>query len=160
TARASTGAPTGTHTIRVQQLAEGVRFHSGSDITKDGGKVGGTLAEQFDLQNVDPDGKIRFTITNGGVNGGQAVVTAEFELDVNVHTIRDVVAAINASGLELHASYEADLDRFFLASKNTGEAVAISFEDDNGFLADVLDLRTRVGDDPDAHIDPNEVYKG
>src|SRR5690606_30199904 len=42
----------------------------------------------------------------------------------------------------------------------TGEAVAISFEDDNGFLADVLDLRTRVGDDPNAHIDPNEVYKG
>src|SRR5690606_18398500 len=101
------------------QLAEGVRFHSGEEITVDGGKVGGTLAEQFGL---DTGAEIQFTIYNFGANGGAGAYKT-FTFTAGQHTLQHVIKEINASDLELQASYEADLDRFFLSSRNTGAAV-------------------------------------
>lgn len=152
-ARVGANVATGTHSITVHQLADGVRFHSGEDITT--GSKTGTLAEQFGIS----DASISFTITNAGANDG-AGVTKTFTFDTDTHTIRDIVAEINASDLELQAVYEADLDRFFLTSKQTGEAVQITFDqDDNLFLRDVLKLR--ASDDTAIKVDdPEGVYRG
>src|SRR5690606_37902833 len=74
--------------------------------------------------------------------------THAFEFDADTQSIQDVVAAINASDLELEAVYEADIDRFFLKSRETGAAVSVTFDDDpDQFLRNTLQLRDR-GDDP------------
>ena len=156
TASVSGSVPAGTHTITVHQLADAARFYSGEKISE--GDPGSNLAEQFGI-NPDAleDGKIRFTITNSRANNGQGV-SKEFEFEVTTQSIRDVMNAINSSGLELRAVYEPELDRFFLTSLKTGEDVEIAFDDPDNFLQQHLALRDSDGNEIKA--DGETTYTG
>lgn len=132
--------PTGVYTIRVNNLATGVNFASGAAITKADGSAG-TLAAQLAL--ADPDAPIELSITNAAANGGQPVT---FTFDPHADTINSVVKAINQSSLELQAFYDTNLDRFFLSSKQSGSATAITFNADDSGLLNALQLQNAGSD--------------
>jgi len=113
TAKANADAGNFTHSITVSQLADGVKLASSGPITTGDSKA--TLAEQFGLSG-DP-----FTIklTNGSKS-------KEITVDPNM-SIYELVSAINNAGLDIRASYDANIDRFFLATTNTGSASGIDF---------------------------------
>jgi flagellar hook-associated protein 2 len=128
TATAQVAAPTGAYSLVVDRLAEAVHLGSGGKITKAGGSTA-TLAEQFDLESLgfslsDPDARVEFRISNAAANGGEGIT---FSFDPHTDSIYTVAQSINSSGLGLQAFYDAELDRFFLSSKQTGESTSIVF---------------------------------
>lgn len=112
-ATVSSGAALGTHTLTVERLADGVRFHSSDRLN-------------WNDPDTNPfaglsDSKISFVISN---NDAEATIHFNTETD-NIHTL---VSQINRAGIGLQAFYDEALDRFFLSSVDTGDAVNVSFE--------------------------------
>lgn len=106
-ATVSSGAALGTHTLTVEQLADGVRFHSSDPL-------------KWDKESLS-DVNISFVIKNGEAE-------AEIRFNGATDNIHSLVAQINRADIGLQAFYDEALDRFFLSSVDTGDAVKVRFE--------------------------------
>ncbi len=162
TATARAAAVPAEYSVTVHNLASGVTKSStealASSYTEgENGRVIKTLGEQFGLT-----GKVSFTL-QGNVNG--EVKEQTFTFNTGSHPIYDVVGQINNAGLGIKASYDANLERFFLMTTSTGEQAQIHVKsDDQNFLRDHLKLNVNVGEDEvnahrgtDAVIDFNDA---
>lgn len=123
------------HSLKVDQLAEGVKKASAGAITPAGNSKA-TLKSQFSLGDAD------FTIklTNGSES---KEITVDPDLSIN-----DFVRSVNNSGTGIKASYDANLDRFFFYTGNTGSAASIDFTGSSAegiaFLKDNLKINTQA----------------
>lgn len=127
-------AMSGSYNVEVEQLAEGVKMASSSNITVEGGTKD-NLASQFGLNEGDV---IKFSIDTK--NG-----TKEFEF-TGSQSINDVVKTINNAKVEVgegdnkkevslgvRAVYDANIDRFFFQTEDTGKEAELSIKaDDEG----------------------------
>lgn len=97
------------HSMMVAQMASGVNLVSGSNIST-GAKS--TLATQMGVSS-----SFSLTLKNG---------TTSKTINVNpTDSINDVVSAINNAGVNVKASYDSTLDRFFLSTTNMGSSAGI-----------------------------------
>ena len=141
--RTGANAISGVYEIAVQQLAKGVYKTSTSDI--DNYTTGDTLEQQF------------ASVTWDGDKTGQLVINGEaISFDAASDSIDDIVNNINKLKEQtgVTASYDSDLNRFFLSSTSTGAGAQIDFTgtDVNGLNLlgnDVLklDTVTAIGQD-------------
>ena len=117
TATASADAVNVNHSLVVAQLASGVNLTSSAAISSTIPPVLGTLTTQLSMPTTAFDIKI----TNG--------TAASLLISINpaVDTINDVVSKFNNAGVNVKANYDITLDRFFLATTNTGASSGISF---------------------------------
>jgi Flagellar capping protein len=137
-ASATTSAVPGMYTVTVTQLATGVSKVSQGDLndeTKTDGTIK-TLAEQFPLLGED-----KFSFTLVGYDDGTTIKSAKIELDPTKDTIYTVVSKINDAKIGIAASYDATLNRFFLATSSTGANYKIKVTDDSKHLP----VQTRAG---------------
>lgn len=118
TATANAGAADVNHSLVVAQLASGVHLTSAGAITA-AGATKDTITNQF-YGGTAPTESLTLKIANGTAN---ATITIDPSGSIN-----DLVSQINNStGLNVQASYDSTLDRFFLSSTNTGASSEISF---------------------------------
>lgn len=120
--QASAEAVAGSYQLQVHQLASNWSAASGSAIST-GAKD--NLATQFGL-NAETD-ILNFTITT---NLGELTIYKEKE-DLSNVTINDLVKEINAANIGVTAMYDAQLDRFFLQTKNTGSNNTLQITDES-----------------------------
>ncbi len=121
----------GMYTVTVTQLAEGVLKGSQAALTDETDAEGNTktLAEQFTTLS----GSISFTLE--GSEGSQ-----DFTFDTATDSIYTVVSEINAADLGISASYDTNLNRFFLSTAATGaDAVIKVTADTDNFLTGPLE---------------------
>ncbi|CCQ96900.1 Flagellar capping protein [[Clostridium] ultunense Esp] len=138
TATAGTNAQLGIHMVEVKEVAKGVSLASSAKISS-----GATtnLATQFGIS-----GTVTFTL-----NG------KNFSFDTASKSINDVVSEINAANLGVTASYDSNLDRFFLNTTTTGAAAKIEITNDTqNFVANNLKITPGIYNGTDASI----VYNG
>lgn len=121
-------AMNGNYEMEVKQLAEGVKAVSGEKVTVENGN-NENLASQFELGN---DAIIKFTIeTKNGIKTFKFgnVEDADIKKSLNEISLNDVVKTINSAkvkdgekevSLGLKANYDANIDRFFLQTEDTG----------------------------------------
>lgn len=135
---ANSEAVEGTYTFSVDKLARGAYLNSHLDIVEY--NDGQTLHEQFGLA----DEEIEFRIMNGT---GSNKIAVNFTIDPKENNIYDVVNLINnakdddGKSLGIKASYDKNLNRFFLMTSQTGQDQVIEWEDVSGsFLTDSLHL--------------------
>lgn len=113
TATATSAAGSGSHTIEVKSLA------SAQYIT--GGKVDLKNSDSLVSKNIMDAGTI-IKITSGT---GSSATVKNLEVTANT-TVADVVNAMKTAGL--NASFDESQGRFFISSKNSGEANAFSIQ--------------------------------
>ena len=140
TVTANSDAADVTHSLVVAQLASGVNLTSSDIVTT--GLNKNTIAEQF---IVAPTGLYTFTIANGASSAKITIDPAK--------SINELVSQINSAGINVKASYDITLDRFFMSTTNTGSAAGISIVKNEGddswgpdFFVDKLKLPTTVAD--------------
>ncbi|MGI6550482.1 MAG: flagellar hook-associated protein 2 [Syntrophomonadales bacterium] len=150
TATAGNTALAGDYTVKVHSLATGVTKSSTEALAAsytegENGRVIKTMGEQFGLT-----GDITFTL-QGNVNG--EVKEKTFTFNADTHNIYQVASEINSAGLGIKASYDSNLERFFLMTSGTGEQAEIHVKaDEQNFLTDHLKLNVNVGaDEANAH---------
>lgn len=135
----------GDYSITVHSLASGVTKSStgalaASYTINEGERVTKTLGQQFGLA-----GNITFTL-QGTVNGEAKEQT--FTINATTQNIYEVVGKINSAGLGIQASYDSNLERFFLMTTGTGEQAEIHVKADaENFLTEHLKLDVSVGQD-------------
>lgn len=152
-------AMSGSYNVEVEQLAEGVKMASSSNITVEGGTKD-NLASQFGLNEGDV---IKFSIDTK--NG-----TKEFEF-TGSQSINDVVKTINNAKVEVgegdnkkevslgvRAVYDANIDRFFFQTEDTGKEAELSIKaDDEGSKKFINGLK--LNHDGNAYV-IGEKYNG
>ncbi|MGI6550526.1 MAG: flagellar filament capping protein FliD [Syntrophomonadales bacterium] len=150
TATAGNTALAGDYSVTVHNLATGVTKSSTEALAAsytegENGQVIKTLGEQFGLS-----GDITF-ILQGNVNG--EVKEKTFTFNAANHNIYQVAGEINNAGLGIKASYDSNLERFFLMTSGTGEQAEIHVKaDEQNFLTENLKLNVNVGaDEANAH---------
>lgn len=150
TVSSTSKAMNGNYEMEVKQLAEGVKAVSGEKVTVENGN-NENLASQFELGN---DAIIKFTIeTKNGIKTFKFgnVEDADIKKSLNEISLNDVVKTINSAkvkdgekevSLGLKANYDANIDRFFLQTEDTGaEAkLSISASGDGQAFIDALNL--------------------
>lgn len=120
TATANADAVDVNHSLVVAQMASGVNLLSSGSISS-GDKT--TLATQMGVAN-----SFSLTIKNG---------TTSKTITVNpTDSINDVVSAINNAGVNVKASYDSTLDRFFLSTTNMGSSAGIELSTTGSDSAD------------------------
>lgn len=121
TATAGANAVSGSYTVTVHSLAAGVHVGSQNELAEEKNIDGTikTLADQFGIS-----GTVEFTLE--GKNGSQT-----FSFDTGTKTINDVVSEINNADLGIKASYDSNLNRFFLIAEGTGSDAKINVTSDN-----------------------------
>lgn len=129
-ATANADAANVSHSLIVQQLADGVKLSSSDSITASG-KTKGTLAQQF-------DGITDTTEFNLTINGKTVAVKGSM-------TLNEVVSNINKAGADVKANYDATLDRFYLVSNKTGSAAVINFDGTDSAGQDFLFDKLKIG---------------
>lgn len=128
TVSANTNAQNGTYQVTVHSLATGVSRGSQEALAEEANSDGTVkkLSEQFGIS-----GTVAFELA--GSKGSQS-----FSFDTTQKTIYDVVSEINAAKLGIVASYDSDLNRFFLNTDSTGSDAKIEVIQDNAnFLSSV-----------------------
>ncbi len=120
TVTANTDAADVNHSLVVAKLAEGVNLTSLSTVTTGVNK--NTIADQFTKLGVVPTDLYKFTISNGGES-------KEITIDPS-KSINDIVSQINSAGVNVKASYDSTLDRFFMSTTNTGSSAEIKIVND------------------------------
>lgn len=129
---AGANAVEGTYTIKVNNLATGVFKGSTSELTDEKDTSGNslTLYQQFtEFQSRGLQSTDNISVT---ING----TTLQFDLDQD--TINTIAAKINEADLGVTASYDSDLNRFFLTTTTTGNAANISIASDTaGFISNL-----------------------
>ena len=152
TVSSTSKAMNGNYEMEVKQLAEGVKAVSGEKITVEN-RNNENLASQFGLEN---DAIIEFAIqTKNGIKTFRFgnVEDADIKKSLNEISLNDVVKAINSAkvkdgekevSLGLKASYDANIDRFFLQTQDTGvEAklkISADVDSDGKAFIDALNL--------------------
>lgn len=132
-ATANADAANVSHSLIVQQLADGVKLSSSGSITA-GGKTKETLAKQFGIAE-DAEFNLK-------INGKTIAVTGNMSLN-------EVVSKINNAGADVKANYDATLDRFYLYSNKTGSTAAINFEGTSDTGIDFLFNKLKMGSTSD-----------
>jgi len=132
TASAAANSNDGTYNIKVNQLATGVSKASSAALasgkTADGSSL--TLFEQF------PEFNTRGLLATDNISVTINDKVLEFDLDVDNMTI--VAAKINQAELGITASYDSNLNRFFMNTNSTGSDAKISIGTDvAGFFANL-----------------------
>lgn len=122
-ASAGSNAATGSYTVTVDKLAAGVSKGSQQELAgvKNEDGTTRTLTEQFGLS-----GTVTFAL-EGSKNENEP---RTFSFDTSTATIYDVVAEINNADLGIKASYDSNLNRFFLNTETTGANQYIKVTDD------------------------------
>ncbi|MBN2010472.1 flagellar filament capping protein FliD [candidate division KSB1 bacterium] len=150
TATAGGAATSGSHMIKVNQLAKADTRVSGQ-INRNDTSLASTIGA----------GTKSFTVT---INGEETQIDLEINADDDNATIMSNLAqAINDSGAEVSASVVNDSSttaRLSLRSENTGSDYAISIADDSGTLINSLGLDTsaKATDTAGGYIyDPSEL---
>lgn len=152
TATAGNTAVAADYSVTVHNLASGVTKSStealATSYTGSGSeRVTKTLTDQFGLT-----GNVTFTL-QGSVNG--EAKEEVFSFDTASQNIYEVVGSINNAGLGIKASYDSNLERFFLMSNGTGEQAEIHVKSDaQNFLTNNLKLAVNVG------ADETNAYRG
>lgn len=134
-ASVAAGAPEGTYTLLVEQLADSPHLYSQPIF------AGATLAEQFAGIGETVSFRIEKVDSAGELVGEQT-----FVFHPATTSLHDVVKEINAQQgeLGLEAFYDASLGRFFLSGQQTGSEVGYRFVDIEGdLLSERLGLRYR-----------------
>ncbi len=119
TGTAYADAVNGTYRLNVTQLAD--NWSSASESSISSGEKS-NLVSQFGIANEDT---VDFTITT---NSGSVTIN---KTDLDNVTLGSIVSEINAANIGVSAMYDADLDRFFLQTTDTGENNTISIEDNS-----------------------------
>ena len=120
TATANAEAADVNHSLVVAQLASGVNLTSTASITTPSTAAKDTIATQI-YNGLAPAGSFKVDIANG---------TAKATITVNTGaSINDLVSQINSAGINVKASYDSTLDRFFISTTNTGSAAGIKITD-------------------------------
>ncbi|HWR06983.1 flagellar filament capping protein FliD [Sporomusa sp.] len=134
-----------THSLNVTQLAKGVTLTSaGSDntTTTDDTITTGTSKDTLANQFTGLSGTFTIKITNG-------TSSKEISIDTS-QSIYQVVSDINNAGINVKASYDTTLDRFFLSTTNTGASASLDFTGSDpagiNFLQDNLKLNVNPAD--------------
>lgn len=132
-ATANADAANVTHSLIVQQLADGVKLSSSDSITDTAnGMIKGTLIQQFGYAAGDS-----FSLS---INGKTV------KIDVtDTTTLNDVVSSINKAGADVKANYDATLDRFYLYSNKTGSAAVVNFNGSDSKGMDFLFDKLKIG---------------
>jgi len=142
TASANASAANVTHSLTVTKLAKGATATSTAAITTKVGATKDTLANQFDLSGLTglegyADGKFTITLKNGTASKDITVDTSK--------SINELVSSINNAGVNVKASYDATVDRFFLYSGNSGAAATIDFSGSSAAGQAFLQDNLKVG---------------
>lgn len=132
TVSTSDSAVDGVRSVKVNQLAKGANLTSGDLTSKDGVKFTGyaSLAQLRKYSELDNDANLSGSFRIMGEQGQY------FDFEVNENTtINDIVDMIKSTGL--NCNYDADSQRIFISSKNTGAAnnFYIMANDEGGFNA-------------------------
>jgi len=119
----------GIYRVNVEKIAQGVSMVSGSNI-------GGDLKDI--LASLGEDDEIRFTIAN---HKGEKEFVFRNESEKKL-TVEDIVKELNSAtvldennkevSLGIKASYDANIGRFFIQTKETGRNVYIKIDADEG----------------------------
>ncbi len=117
------------HSVIVDQLADGVKLSSNAGITP-AGKLKTSLQGQF--------GYAEGTTFDLTVNG--KAITVDTSKSLN-----EVAIQINNAGLNLKANYDATLDRFYLYTNDTGAAANIDFGGTGAAGLDFLFAKLKLG---------------
>jgi len=110
------------HSLVVTQLAGGVNLTSSATITAVGAPDKLNIGNQIYGGGTAPTGLYKFTIYNGGKSKEITVDPAK--------SINDLVSQINSAGVNVKASYDSTLDRFFMSTTNTGSSAEIKIVND------------------------------
>ncbi|MCH5249696.1 MAG: flagellar filament capping protein FliD [Lachnospiraceae bacterium] len=115
TVQTSDSAVDGTRTVQVNQLAKGAKLTGRSLETASGVRFtgGADLATLRKFNGMDPETNLSGSFRVMGTQGEYL----EFEVNENT-TINDIVNMIKSTGL--NCNYDADSQRIFVSSKNTG----------------------------------------
>ncbi|MBP1763070.1 MAG: flagellar capping protein [Firmicutes bacterium] len=140
TVTANADAVTINHDLVVTALADGVKKISSDAITAEGNSKD-TLANQFGIS-----GAFNISIKNGDTTKTITVDSSK--------SIYELVSNINKAGVNVTASYDTTLDRFFLSTNSTGAQSGIDFTGSDAaglsFLADNLKINTAADTGQDA----------
>jgi len=129
-ATATAGAAKINHSIEVKKLASGVQKASDASITTGTSKE--NLMKQLNLQ---PNA---FTVK---IKNGDA--TANILVDPNA-SIYEFVDSINNAGIGVTASYDASIDRFFIATTKTGANSGLDFSGNSSLALDFLQNKLKL----------------
>lgn len=127
---ASTSAVRGTHTITVNNMAQG-SFLTGEEL--DGATEAttasdliGALGNPLITFETDEIKTITISLDNGATS---------FDVDIEADdNIASIIEKINDLDLDLNVSFDEEYGRFFLSSTTTGEGVQIALGGDTGML--------------------------
>lgn len=124
-ATATGNAVPGIYSVTVHSLAEGVFKASSSSLSNEtDGDSTLTLYEQFKAE-FGPRGFSSTSDITFKLNG------TEFTFNLGSDNIYTVVSKINDADIGVTASYDADLNRFFLTTTTTGSGAEITVADDS-----------------------------
>ncbi|MDO0821821.1 flagellar filament capping protein FliD [Desulfosporosinus nitroreducens] len=101
------------HSLVVAQLASGVNMTSTDTISSTAGANKSTLATHMGVTD-------SFSLNIGNGSSSKSITIKPTD------SIYEVVSAINNAGVNVKASYDSTLDRFFLSTTNMGSAAGIS----------------------------------
>lgn len=130
TATAGANAADGTYNIKVNQLATGVSKASTTALANGKNTDGSSLTlynqfkAEFDARSVLETANITVNI-----NG------TDLEFDLDSDNMTTVASKINQANLGVTASYDSNLNRFFLNSNSTGSDAKITITDSTNFFS-------------------------
>lgn len=127
TATANADAANVSHSVKVNQLADGVKLSSSAGINGSG-----TLVDQF---GYTAGSTLDFKIN------GQAV---SIEI-TDTTSLYDVVSAINKTDAKVKANYDSTLDRFYLYSNKTGSESQVDFSGSSESGLDFIFNKLKLG---------------
>ena len=145
------------HAINVTDLAQNASMTSSGTITT-AGSTGKTNLND----HIGVTGKIKLTLSDGTTTRDLSNTTDGSGYDTTGKSIYDVVSDINKLGLNVKASYDATLDRFFLSNSKPGAASQVTLTSSDGTgtgagsLAEKLKLSSSAVVTTDAVIPGNQ----
>jgi flagellar hook-associated protein 2 len=131
TVTANSGAPTGTHKLKIEQLA-GAQFETSDQLGLDKNNKAVTGSTLLADLGMTADGTGVITVEAG-------TTTKTLRIDSST-TVADFVYTLKSAGL--NASYDAAQKRFFISSKESGNANAFSISGNEAVDLSKLKLST------------------
>jgi flagellar hook-associated protein 2 len=137
TASATSSALNSSHMVEVDSLATTAVMASNAALTTYGAYTG-PLASMLNGPTPSPpsltpgaDGKYTVLI-------GDGTSSQQFTIDPTTQSVNDLINQINSSTLNLKASWDDSLKRFYLTSTKLGQANGVSYTDESGNLMATL----------------------
>ncbi len=130
-ATVSGDALNGSHTLEVESLARGALLASGSNLEGLSGSSADPLAKMFPGLTPASGGKVTITIGDGSSS-------KDFTINPDTQSLNDLINKINESSLDIRASWDSNLQRFYLSSTKLGAESTVSCKDKAGNLAAML----------------------